>query len=210
MLSKSRYSCETDIPRGVDIVLFCRYPWSLARTRAANLGLSAARPSTLRVCARPVRDACRPRAQEASLDGQLSAPRGLRIRAYGSPLTRSASGRVLSPRYAAIWPMAALSGRASVMRHARAAAHTLRVIVRPATLSGLSAHVWASGQGWWQRRTADTKKLRPLVFWYSDSMRMEAPLCSEALRNGSMACRVIRTFIDVCAIASCPYRNRYY
>ena len=103
-----------------------------------------------------------------------------------------------------------IGARASVMRHARAAAHTLRVIVRPATLSGLSAHVWASGQGWWQRRTADTKKLRPLVFWYSDSMRMEAPLCSEALRNGSMACRVIRTFIDVCAIASCPYRNRYY
>lgn|GEM_PF-2408412 len=160
---------------------------------------------------RSARSCHMPAARPGSLPhGQLSAPRGLRIRAYGSPLTRSASGRVLSPRYAAIWPMAALSGRASVMRHARAAAHTLRVIVRPATLSGLSAHVWASGQGWWQRRTADTKKLRPLVFWYSDSMRMEAPLCSEALRNGSMACRVIRTFIDVCAIASCPYRNRYY
>lgn len=32
--------------------LFCRTPWPLARTRATNLGLSAARPPTLRVCAR--------------------------------------------------------------------------------------------------------------------------------------------------------------
>lgn len=30
----------------------CRHPWPLARTRATNYGLSAARPSTLRVCAR--------------------------------------------------------------------------------------------------------------------------------------------------------------
>ncbi len=96
--------------------LLCRHPWPLARTRAANQELSADRPSTLRVCARPVRAACRPRAQEASRDGQLSAPCGLRIRAYGSPLARSASGRVLSPRYAAIWPMQALSG--ARVRHA--------------------------------------------------------------------------------------------
>ena len=92
--------------------LICRHPWPLAHTRATNLGLSAARPPTLRVCARPVRATCRPRAQEVSRDGQLSAPRGLRIRAYGSPLARSASGRVLSPRYAAIWPTASLSGGA--------------------------------------------------------------------------------------------------
>lgn len=90
--------------------LICRHPCTLARTRATNLGLSAALPSTLRVCARPVRATCRPRAQEVSRYGQLSAPRGLRIRAYGSPLARSASGRVLSPRYAAIWPNGRLSG----------------------------------------------------------------------------------------------------
>ena len=96
--------------------LFCRTPWLPAWPCATNLGLTAARPPTLRVCARPVRATCRPRAQKVSRNGQLSAPRGLRIRAYGSPLARSASGRVLSPHYAAIWPTAALSG-ASV-RHA--------------------------------------------------------------------------------------------
>ena len=146
MLSKSRYSCETDIPRGVDIVLFCHHPWPLARTRAANLGLSAARPSTLRVCARPVRATCRPRAQEASRDGQLSAPRGLRIRAYGSPLTRSASGRVLSQPFAAVWPNARSTGRVVSVRHARPSAHTLRAVVRSAALSGLSAHVQSISQ----------------------------------------------------------------
>ena len=48
--------------------------------------------------------------------GQLSAPVGLRMRAYSSPLARSASGRVLSPPYAAIWPAARFTG--ARVRHA--------------------------------------------------------------------------------------------
>ena len=72
--------------------LFCRHPWLLAWPCATNLGLSAARPPTLRVCARAVV--------------------GLRIRAYGSPLARSASGRVLSPPYADVWPTGSVIGGA--------------------------------------------------------------------------------------------------
>ena len=42
--------------------------------------------------------------------GQPSAPGGLRIRAYGSPLARSAYGRVLSPPCAAVRPNARSTG----------------------------------------------------------------------------------------------------
>lgn len=44
--------------------------------------------------------------------GQPSAPGGLRIRAYGSPLARSAYGRVLSPPCAAVRPNARSTGGA--------------------------------------------------------------------------------------------------
>ena len=76
--------------------LFCRHPWLLAWPHATNLELSAARPPTLRVCARAVRATRRPRAHGSLPHGQPSAPCGLHIRAYGSPLARSASGRVTS------------------------------------------------------------------------------------------------------------------
>lgn len=92
--------------------LFCRHPWLLAWPHATNLGLSAARPPTLRVCARAVRATRRPRAHGSLPYGQPSAPGGLRIRAYGSPLARSAFGRVLSPPYAAAWPNARFTGGA--------------------------------------------------------------------------------------------------
>ena len=70
------------------------------------------------------------------------------------PASRSASGRVLSPPYAAVWPNARSTGRVVSVRHARPAAHTLRVVVRAAALSGLSAHGQASSQGWRQRHPA--------------------------------------------------------
>ena len=88
----------------------CRHPWLLAWPHATNNGLSAARPPTLRVCARAVRATRRPRAHGSLPYGQPSAPCGLRIRAYGSPLARSASGRVLSPPYAAVRPNARFTG----------------------------------------------------------------------------------------------------
>ena len=66
--------------------LFCRQPWLLARPCATNLGLSAARPPALRVCARAVRATRSPRAHGSLPYGQPSAPVGLRIRAYSSPL----------------------------------------------------------------------------------------------------------------------------
>ncbi len=47
-----------------------------------------------------------------------------------------------------------IGGRASVMRHARAAAHTLRVAARSATLSRSSAHVRSIGQRGRQRHSA--------------------------------------------------------
>ena len=92
--------------------LFCRHPWLLAWPCATNLGLSAARPPTLRVCARAVRATRSPRAHGSLPYGQPSAPVGLRIRAYGSPLARSASGRVLSPPYADVWPTGSVIGGA--------------------------------------------------------------------------------------------------
>lgn len=113
----SRRTCESPIAAAepqqasrTSSYLFCRHPWLLAWPRATNLGLSAARPPTLRVCARAVRATRSPRAHGSLPYGQPSAPVGLRIRAYGSPLARSASGRVLSPPYAAVRPNARSTG----------------------------------------------------------------------------------------------------
>lgn len=116
-INPSRRTCESPIVAAepqqasrTSSYLFCRHPWLLAWPRATNLGLSAARPPTLRVCARAVRATRSPRAHGSLPYGQPSAPVGLRIRAYGSPLTRSASGRVLSPPYAAVRPNARSTG----------------------------------------------------------------------------------------------------
>lgn len=73
-------------------------PWVLRSPAVHAPGVRSARS-----CHMP---AARP---ESLPHGQLSAPCGLRIRAFGSPLARSASGRVLSPHYAAIWPDERLS-----------------------------------------------------------------------------------------------------
>ena len=89
----SRRTCESPIAAAepqqasrTSSYLFCRHPWLLAWPRATNLGLSAARPPTLRVCARAVRATRSPRAHGSLPYGQPSAPVGLRIRAYSSPL----------------------------------------------------------------------------------------------------------------------------
>jgi hypothetical protein len=119
----------------------CRHPWLLAWPCATNLGLSAARPPTLRVCARAVRATRSPRAHGSLPYGQPSAPVDLRIRAYSSPL------RGLLPAACSARPtppsglMQGQRGRVVSVRHARPAAHTLRVVVRSAALSGLSAYV---------------------------------------------------------------------
>ena len=89
----SRRTCESPIAAAepqqasrTSSYLFCRHPWLLAWPRATNLGLSAARPPTLRVCARAVRATRSPRAHGSLPYGQPSASVGLRIRAYSSPL----------------------------------------------------------------------------------------------------------------------------
>lgn len=64
--------------------LFCCHPWLLAWLCATRRGLFAARPPTLRVCARAVRATRSPRAHGSLPYGQPSAPVGLRIRAYSS------------------------------------------------------------------------------------------------------------------------------
>ena len=126
--------------------LFCRHPWPLARTGATNHGLSAARPSTLRVCARPVRATCRPRAQEVS----RTASCRLRVVFAYAPTAARLRGLPPAACSAHATPPSGLMegrrGRASVMRHARAAAHTLRVAVRSATVTCLSAHARSIGQ----------------------------------------------------------------
>ena len=126
--------------------LFCRTPWPLARTRATNLGLSAARPPTLRVCARAVRATRSPRAHGSLPYGQPSATVGLRIRAYSSPL------RGLLPAACSARPtppsglMQGLRGRVVSVRHARPAAHTLRAVVRSAAVTRSSAPVQSISQ----------------------------------------------------------------
>ena len=80
MIARS-YESEAEL-----IELFCRHPWLLAWPCATNLRLSAARPPTLRVCARAVRATRSPRAHGSLPYGQPSATVGLRIRAYSSPL----------------------------------------------------------------------------------------------------------------------------
>lgn len=95
-----------------------------------------------------------PRAHGSLPYGQPSAPVGLRIRAYSSPL------RGLLPAACSARPtppsglMQGLRGRVVSVRHARPAAHTLRAVVRSAALSGLSAHVQSISQRGRQRHPA--------------------------------------------------------
>lgn len=97
----------------------CRHPWLLAWPCATNLGLSAARPPTLRVCARAGRATRSPRAHGSLPYGQPSASVGLRIRAYSSPL------RGLLPAACSARPtpppglMQGQRGRVVSVRHAR-------------------------------------------------------------------------------------------
>ena len=141
--------------------LFCRHPWLLAWPCATNLGLSAARPPTLRVCARAVRATRSPRAHESLPYGQPSAPVGLRIRAYSSPLRgllpAACSARPTSPSGL----MQGLRGRVVSVRHARPAAHTLRVVVRSAAVTRSSAPVQSISQRGRQRLTAAATQLPP-------------------------------------------------
>jgi len=130
---------------------FCRHPWLLAWPCATNLGLSAARPPTLRVCARAVRATRSPRAHGSLPYGQPSAPVGLRIRAYSSPL------RGLLPAACSARPtppsglMQGQLGRVVSVRHARPAAHTLRAVVRSAAVTCSSAPVQSISQRGRQR-----------------------------------------------------------
>lgn len=77
------------------------------------------------------------------------------------PASRSASGRVLSPPYAAVWPTAALTGRVVSVRHARPAAHTLRAVVRSAAVTRSSAPVQSISQRGRQRLTAAATQQPP-------------------------------------------------
>lgn len=141
--------------------LFCRHPWLLAWPHATNLELSAARPPTLRVCARAVRATRRPRAHGSLPYGQPSASVGLRIRAYSSPL------RGLLPAACSARPtpppglMQGQRGRVVSVRHARPAAHTLRAVVRSAAVTRSSAPVQSISQRGRQRLTAAATQQPP-------------------------------------------------
>ena len=141
--------------------LFCRHPWLLAWPCATNLGLSAARPPTLRVCARAVRATRSPRAHGSLPYGQPSASVGLRIRAYSSPL------RGLLPAACSARPappsglMRGQRGRVVSVRHARPAAHTLRAVVRSAAVTRSSAPVQSISQRGRQRLTAAATQQPP-------------------------------------------------
>lgn len=137
------------------LLFFRRHPWLLAWPHATNNGLSAARPPTLRVCAagrschtqptRPGKSPVRP----AACSGRSSHTR------LQQPASRSASGRVLSPPYAAVRPNARFTG-ARGQRASRPAsgAHPERGWGRAAALSGLSAYVQSISQRGRQRHPA--------------------------------------------------------
>lgn len=143
--------------------LFCRHPWLLAWPCATNLGLYAARPPTLRVCARAVRATRSPRAHGSLPYGQPSAPVGLRIRACSSPLR----GLLPAACSARPTPPSGLTqgqrGRVVSVRHARPAAHTLRVVVRSAAVTRSSAPVQSISQRGRQRLTAAVAQQPPHV-----------------------------------------------
>ena len=77
------------------------------------------------------------------------------------PASRSASGRVLSPPYAAVRPNARSTGRVVSVRHARPAAHTLRAVVRSAAVTRSSAPVQSISQRGRQRLTAAVAQQPP-------------------------------------------------
>ena len=79
------------------------------------------------------------------------------------PASRSASGRVLSPPYAAARPNARSTGGAwSAWRHARPAAHTLRAVVRSAAVTRSSAPVQVHQRSAGGQRLAAAATQQPL------------------------------------------------
>lgn len=180
----SRRTCESPIAAAepqqasrTSSNLFCRHPWLLAWPCATNLGLSAARPPTLRVCARAVRATRSPRAHGSLPYGQPSAPVGLRIRAYSSPL------RGLLPAACSARPtppsglMRGQRGRVVSVRHARPAAHTLRAVVWSAAATCSSAPVQSISQRGRQRLTAAATQQLP----HATGNRLPAaPLAADA------------------------------
>lgn len=166
--------------------LFCRHPWLLAWPCATNLGLSAARPPTLRVCARAVRATRSPRAHGSLPYGQPSAPVGLRIRAYSSPL------RGLLPAACSARPtppsglMQGQRGRVVSVRHARPAAHTLRAVVRSAAVTRSSAPVQSSSQRGRQRHHASCH-LAATASYLNSVFRSTRPNPDKAHRESSLA-----------------------
>ena len=113
------------------------------------------------VCARAVRAARSPRAHGSLPHGQPSAPVGLRIRAYSSPLR----GLLPAACSARPTPPSGLTqgqrGRVVSVRHARPAAHTLRAVVRSAAITRSSAPVQSISQRGRQRLTAAATQQSP-------------------------------------------------
>ena len=83
--SPARQSCSN---------LFCRHPWLLAWPCATRRGLPAARPPTLRVCARAVRATRSPRAQRSLPYGQPPAPGG---KGYAAAVIHKGARTLLVP-----------------------------------------------------------------------------------------------------------------
>lgn len=95
-----------------------------------------------------------PHAAHAPMRVSRTASRRLRRSSHTrlqQPASRSASGRVLSPPYAAVRPNARSMGGVVSVRHARPAAHTLRAVVWAAAVTCSSAPVQPISQRGRQR-----------------------------------------------------------
>lgn len=133
----------------------CHHPWPLARTRAIACGLGRS-PAVHAPAVRSGRSCHAPHTRPESVTSRPAVGSGL---ASHTRLQQPACAVCFRPRaqpslrrrlaYCIV-----NGGRVCVTCHARPAAHTLRVVVRAATLSRLSAHVRSIGQRGWQRHLA--------------------------------------------------------
>ena len=131
--------------------------------------------------------------------GQPSAPVGLRIRAYSSPL------RGLLPAACSARPtppsglMRGQRVRVVSVRHARPAAHTLRMAVRPAAVTRSSAHARSSGQRGRQRLQRNGYPAASAYY------RPSHPCCSTCDRHSAVPARG-RSRAATALLASRPHQ----
>ena len=138
--------------------LFCRHPWLLAWPCATNLGLSRS-PAAHAPDVRSGRSCHAPPTRPGSVTSRPAVGFGwsshTRLRQPACAVCLRPRAQPTLRRRLAYWKRC--RGRVIVARHARPAAHTLRVVVRSAALSGSYAPVQSISQRGRQRHAASPR-----------------------------------------------------